>query len=71
MKVMQHEAGLPEHEAPLYAELRQAGVDAGEALSLVSTIFPRQAPEPDPRAVQRQRQREHGRLPAVRAYTGI
>lgn len=62
-------AALPEHEAPLYAELRQAGVDAGEALSLVSTIFPRPAPAPDPRALQRQRWREHGRQPTVRRYT--
>lgn len=69
MKVMQHEAGLPEHEARLYAELRQAGVDPGDALRLTTAIFP--PPPPDPREAQRQRQREHGRLPAVRRYTGL
>ncbi|MFZ1415493.1 MAG: hypothetical protein WAS73_13065 [Defluviicoccus sp.] len=62
---------LPEHEPQLYAALRAAGVDAGEALSLTTAIFPRPAPAPDPRAVQRQRQREHVRQPIARKYTGI
>lgn len=62
---------LPQSEAPLYAQLRAAGIDAGEALSLTAAVFPRPAPAPDAREVQRQRQREHGRLPAVRRYTGL
>lgn len=62
-------AGLPQHEAPLYAQLRAAGVDPGEALRLTAAVFPRPAPAADPREVQRQRWREHGRQPTVRAYT--
>lgn len=60
-------AALPDNEPALYAALRAAGIDAGEALRLTTAIFP--PPPPDPRAVQRQRQREHWRLPAVRRYT--
>lgn len=64
-------AALPDNEPALYAALRAAGTDAGEALRLTAAIFPRPAPAPDAREVQRQRQREHGRLPTVRRYTGL
>lgn len=64
-------AALPEHEPALYAMLRQAGIDAGEALRLTTGAFPRPAPAADPRELQRLRWREHGRLPVARAYTGL
>ncbi len=63
-------AALPDNEPALYAALRAAGIDAGEALRLTTAIFPRPAPEADPRAAQRQRQRDHVRQASVRAYTG-
>lgn len=62
-------AGLPQHEAPLYAQLRAAGVPEAEAIA--AALATRPAPAPDPRELQRQRWREHGRLPAVRRYTGL
>ena len=61
-------AALPQHEPQLYAALRQAGVPEAEAIA--AALATRPAPAPDAREVQRQRWREHGRLPAVRAYTG-
>lgn len=62
-------AALPEHEPALYAALRAAGVPEAEAIA--AALATRPAPAADPREVQRQRQREHGRQPTVRAYTGI
>lgn len=60
-------AGFPDGEPALYAALRQAGVPEAEAIA--AALATRQAPEPDPREVQRQRWREHGRQPTVRRYT--
>lgn len=63
-------ADLPQHEPAFYAQLRAAGIDAGSAFALTTTIFPLTTPAADPRALQRQRQREHLAQPTVRRYVG-